>query len=105
MSKPSYESALIVGAGEGLSASLARLFAREGMRIALAARRTDKLAGLAGKPERRFSPAMRQSRTRSSGSSPMSSARGARPRSLFTTQAPEPAARSLSSPRQRLSAR
>lgn len=38
--------ALIVGAGKGLSASLARLFAREGMHVALAARNTDKLAGL-----------------------------------------------------------
>jgi NAD(P)-dependent dehydrogenase (short-subunit alcohol dehydrogenase family) len=43
---PQYETALIVGAGEGLSASLARLFAREGMRIALAARQTQKLAAL-----------------------------------------------------------
>ena len=41
------KSALIVGAGEGLSASLARLLAREGWRIALAARRVDKLAALA----------------------------------------------------------
>ncbi len=41
------ERALIVGAGEGLSASLARLFAGEGMKVALAARNTDKLAGLA----------------------------------------------------------
>jgi NAD(P)-dependent dehydrogenase (short-subunit alcohol dehydrogenase family) len=40
------ETALIVGAGSGLSASLARLFAREKMRVALAARRTDKLAPL-----------------------------------------------------------
>lgn len=38
--------ALVVGAGRGLSASLARLFAREGMRVALAARDTGKLAGL-----------------------------------------------------------
>ena len=38
--------ALIVGAGDGLSASLARLFAHEGMQIALAARRTDKLESL-----------------------------------------------------------
>jgi len=38
--------ALIVGAGSGLSASLARLFAREGFRVALAARDTDKLASL-----------------------------------------------------------
>jgi len=38
-----YKSALIVGAGEGLSASLARLFAREGMKVALAARNPAKL--------------------------------------------------------------
>jgi NAD(P)-dependent dehydrogenase (short-subunit alcohol dehydrogenase family) len=43
---PTYETALIVGAGRGLSASLARLFAREGLRVALAARDTEKLASL-----------------------------------------------------------
>ena len=41
------ESALIVGAGSGLSASLARLLAAQGMRVALAARNTDKLSSLA----------------------------------------------------------
>ena len=41
------EIALIVGAGSGLSASLARLFSKEGMRVALAARDTAKLASLA----------------------------------------------------------
>jgi NAD(P)-dependent dehydrogenase (short-subunit alcohol dehydrogenase family) len=46
MEKPSYKTALIVGAGEGLSASLARLFAREGIRVALAARRVEKLGAL-----------------------------------------------------------
>jgi NAD(P)-dependent dehydrogenase (short-subunit alcohol dehydrogenase family) len=40
------ETALIVGTGAGLSASLARLFHKEGMRVALASRRTDKLAAL-----------------------------------------------------------
>jgi len=40
------ETALIVGAGSGLSASLARLFAKQGMRVALAARDTAKLASL-----------------------------------------------------------
>src|SRR5436309_7625554 len=40
------ETALIVGAGSGLSASLARLFAKEGMRVVLAARDTSKLASL-----------------------------------------------------------
>jgi NAD(P)-dependent dehydrogenase (short-subunit alcohol dehydrogenase family) len=47
MADPGYRSALIVGAGAGLSASLARLFAANGMTVALAARRTDKLAALA----------------------------------------------------------
>ena len=41
-----YQSALIVGAGSGLSASLARAFAQAGMNIALAARSTDDLAAL-----------------------------------------------------------
>jgi len=40
------ETALIVGAGSGLSAALARLFAKEGMRVALAARQTAKLEPL-----------------------------------------------------------
>ena len=42
-----YQSALIVGAGSGLSASIARAFAKAGMQIALAARSVDDLAGLA----------------------------------------------------------
>ena len=41
------ETALIVGVGDGLSASLARLFHAEGMAVALASRNTDKLADLA----------------------------------------------------------
>jgi NAD(P)-dependent dehydrogenase (short-subunit alcohol dehydrogenase family) len=40
------ETALIVGAGQGLSASLARLLAAEGMQVALAARDVSKLAEL-----------------------------------------------------------
>src|SRR5436309_3575990 len=40
--------ALIVGAGSGLSASLAGRAAREGMDVVLAARDTQKLAALAG---------------------------------------------------------
>jgi NAD(P)-dependent dehydrogenase (short-subunit alcohol dehydrogenase family) len=39
-------SALIVGAGEGISASFARLLAREGMKVGLAARNPDKLSRL-----------------------------------------------------------
>lgn len=43
---PTFERALIVGAGSGLSASLARLFAREGIAVALAARNVSKLDAL-----------------------------------------------------------
>ena len=46
METPKYKNALIVGAGEGLSASLARLFAREGIKVALAARKIEKLGAL-----------------------------------------------------------
>jgi NAD(P)-dependent dehydrogenase (short-subunit alcohol dehydrogenase family) len=42
-----YTSALIVGSGSGLSASLARLFAKEGLAVALAARAPEKLGDLA----------------------------------------------------------
>lgn len=41
-----YRTALIVGAGSGLSASLARLLARHGIRVALAARDPQKLSAL-----------------------------------------------------------
>ncbi len=43
-------SALVVGAGSGLSASLARLLASEGFRVALAARNIDKLKGFSFQP-------------------------------------------------------
>ena len=46
MASPRYETALIVGAGDGLSASLARRLAREGLRVALAARNAEKFAQL-----------------------------------------------------------
>ena len=45
--KPDYSKALIIGAGAGLSASLARLFAANGLNVALAARDTGKLGPLA----------------------------------------------------------
>jgi NAD(P)-dependent dehydrogenase (short-subunit alcohol dehydrogenase family) len=48
MSAPPYRTALIVGAGSGLSASLARLLSKAGLKVALAARSTDDLAGLVG---------------------------------------------------------
>lgn len=41
-----YSKALIVGSGSGLSASLTHLFAREGFKVALAARNTEKLVPL-----------------------------------------------------------
>src|SRR3974390_3256853 len=47
MTDTSYRTALIVGVGSGLSASLARLFAKNGMKVALGARRADGLAALA----------------------------------------------------------
>lgn len=43
---PNYKTALIVGAGEGLSASLARLLSRENIRVALASRKIEKLGAL-----------------------------------------------------------
>jgi NAD(P)-dependent dehydrogenase (short-subunit alcohol dehydrogenase family) len=43
---PAYKTALIVGAGDGLSASLARLLAQSGLAVALAARNPEKLSGL-----------------------------------------------------------
>ena len=46
MEIPTYKIALIVGVGGGLSASLARLFAKQGIRVALAARQTEKLGAL-----------------------------------------------------------
>ena len=42
-----HETVLVVGAGKGLSASIARLCAKEGMRVVLAARDASKLASLA----------------------------------------------------------
>ena len=44
---PTYHRALIVGAGSGLSAALARQLAGDGLRVGLAARDVGKLEGLA----------------------------------------------------------
>ena len=44
--KSTFRRALIVGAGSGLSASLARLLSQNGLKVALAARNPDKLAVL-----------------------------------------------------------
>ena len=53
MEIPKYKIALIVGAGAGLSASLARLFAREDIRVALAARQIEKLGALCAETDAR----------------------------------------------------
>src|ERR1700681_349547 len=47
MTDVKFDSALIVGAGAGLSTSLARALAKDGIRVALAARTTDDLDALA----------------------------------------------------------
>jgi NAD(P)-dependent dehydrogenase (short-subunit alcohol dehydrogenase family) len=47
MTEMPYRTALIVGVGSGLSASLARLFSKNGMKVALGARRADGLGALA----------------------------------------------------------
>ncbi len=47
MPQAEYRHALIVGVGSGLSASLARLFAKSGMKVTIAARRLENLAALA----------------------------------------------------------
>ena len=47
MTELSYRTALVVGVGAGLSASVARTFTKAGMRVALAARRAGELSGLA----------------------------------------------------------
>jgi NAD(P)-dependent dehydrogenase (short-subunit alcohol dehydrogenase family) len=47
MTEVSYRTALIVGSGAGLSASLARTFTKAGMTVALAARRAAELTELA----------------------------------------------------------
>src|SRR5262245_37034816 len=46
--QPMTKTALIVGTGSGISAAFARALAKDGYRVALAARNLDKLAALAG---------------------------------------------------------
>ena len=47
MAEHGYRTALIVGVGSGVSASLARIFNKAGIKVALAARRAANLADLA----------------------------------------------------------
>ncbi len=51
MAQMPYETALIIGAGVGISASLARALKAAGLRVGLVARDTDKLAALAAETE------------------------------------------------------
>src|SRR5262245_56050569 len=53
---PKFSTALIVGAGSGLSASLARALAKEGTKVALAARSTSDLAPLERETDARAFP-------------------------------------------------
>jgi len=52
-----YRTALIVGAGSGISAALARALAASGLALGLAARNTEKLAGLAAETRAAMFPA------------------------------------------------
>ena len=81
MTTERFKTALIVGAGSGLSAALARSLAAEGIKVALAARSTADLPIWRRKPVGSFLPAMRQSAATSINCSPTSMPGSARPRS------------------------
>ena len=85
------KAALIVGAGDGISASFARVLAREGFKVGLAARDTDKLAALT---DEIGGLALRcdvdGGGRRSSGCSPRSTSSSARSTSCTTTRASAP---------------
>ena len=81
-------TALIVGAGSGLCASLARLFANNGMKVALAARATEQARSARG-GDRRAGVRLRcvAARPTSRSCSPRSRPRSARRTSSSTTRA------------------
>ncbi len=91
-----YKSALIVGAGSGLSASLARVFAKAGMKVALAARSAAKLAEFVKATGAKALTATPPSATRSKSCSPLSMP-PAHPMSSSTTPATARAGRSPNS--------
>ena len=97
-----FNTALIVGAGSGLSASLARVLAKEGIKVALAARSTGDLDALVKETGAR-AYACDASQRADVGKlfSPISTRISARPRSSSTTRATASAARSSSSIRSR----
>ena len=88
------EIALIVGAGNGLSASLARACAKQGMQVALAARNAEKLAPLVAETGARAYACDARSRQRCRRFSTPSIAGSVRRRSSSTTRAHACAARS-----------
>ena len=96
-----YIAALIVGAGSGLSASLARAFAKAGMKVALAARSPDKLAGLAQETGARSLCLRRHARSRSKRYHCSRCENAPRPTSSSTTPATARAGRSSISIRPR----
>ena len=81
MTTERFNTALIVGAGSGLSAALARALAAEGIKVALAARSTADLDDLAKEIGARSWPAMRRAAPTSRSCSPISTPGSARPRS------------------------
>ena len=83
MTDKAFNIALIVGAGAGLSASLARALAQEGIKVALAARSTGDLDALVRETgARAFAcDAARRGARRSKDCSPTSTRRSARPTS------------------------
>ena len=82
MATERFNTALIVGAGSGLSAALARALAAEGIKVALAARSTADLADLAKETgAQTFHLRCGASAPMSRSCSPISMPASARPRS------------------------
>ena len=97
MSDAEFKTALIVGAGAGLSASLARALAQERIKVALAARSTADLDALAKEIGARRTAATHRSRPTWMRCSRRSMRRPARPTSSSTMRASARADRSSSS--------
>ena len=94
-----YRIALIVGAGSGISASLARGLAAAGLRVGLAARNVDKLAALASETGAATFPVDASDLALSLDCSRRRTTGWANPTSCISTPAPAPTARLRSSTR------
>src|SRR5262245_66408265 len=81
MTNVKFNTALIVGAGAGLSASLARALAKDGIKVALAARSTADLDALVKQTGHGRSPATRRSAPKSTSCSRTSTLPSALPTS------------------------